>query len=341
MFKTMIRMAATTIGATGLVLAGVGVAGVGVASAAPAIVHPDALHSQSDGTAGIEANKGISAKSIGATVIAAPAFQNIGAVGKGGGGTQLCDPNNGFGLQLGLTATGPSTDTVEYAAGTLAGAAKNVCEGNGVLDNPHVLNANLSGISQGDTIQLYTHFFNTKVKSCHWVGPKGHAHRVCNHVWQGRATFQAYDATTGEGVYTAYVHTAADWNLGSVGAGIQQDTTGLSACTPLVTAAFSPNQSTTSSAETGAGYFPPAEPLGIGSGACNLVIAFSKVIVDGPGIFETFGAGLTATGAWNEITTTGGGLPQNAVVVGTNGTLFPMSGFGASSLDVFAGQVLG
>lgn len=316
------------IAVAGLVTGMMAFGSAGIASAAPSIV-PSAVHTASEGTSGIEALHGNTMSNMGATIVTSPAALNIGGVGQGGIGEQLCDPNTGQGLQIGLTSNG-SSFSVEYAIGTLAGAAKFVCEGDGVLANPHVLNANLTGIGVGDVVKVYESFRNVlryRWAKTHWV-----------RMWQGRATFQAYDQSTGSGPYTAYVRTAPIWNLDSAGAGVQQNTTLLSACTPVVPMGsfFSPNQSTTGDNEYNEAYTG-------GSGACNLVAAFSNIFTDGniTGVLGT-GPGLTVTGQWNEVVTTGGGLPGNAALVATNDTLSPdFQSFSPSSLDVFAGQVTG
>lgn len=314
--------------ATAAMVAGTGAA---AASAAPVIV-PKAVHVAKDGTAGIEALHGNSVRNIGATLTTSSPALNIGGVGTGGLGDQLCDPNTGFGLQLGLTSNG-SSFTVEYAAGILPGAAQFVCEGNGVLQSPHVMNANLTGIAVGDEVKLFTSFRNYRL---------GHRH---HHYWRGRATFQAFDSTTGAGPYTARVWTKADWDLSSAGAGVQQNTTLTSACTPVANPVFVPPiLSSTPNGPDGSAYntgFPLFLP--VGSGACNELADFYNVFTNGPfGIFGS-GRGLTETGQWNEVYTSGGGLKANAAIVATNDTLYPAVPFSSSpsEFDVYAGQVVG
>lgn len=250
-------------------------------------------------------------ENIGATVTPRAAAVNIGGVGTGGIGTQLCDPNNGFGLQLGLVSNG-STFTVEYAAGTLAGASADACVGNGVLANPHVIHQNLASVQVGDPVQLYTSFTNYRTT----VKVKSGKHWVTKHVWRGRATFEAFDWNSVESYSATVSGLAADWSLSNAGAGVQQDTTGMSACTP-VTAHY-----------TG------------GSGACNDVADFSGVFVNGFGGLFGGGPGLASHPAI-QVITTGGGLKANAATVAPNDTLTPTSGLGESSFSVFAGEVLG
>jgi hypothetical protein len=322
-----------TLLAAGSAAAMLALGSTGAANASVAVPSPDGavLHYAGDGTSGVEALLGDSAYNIGATVVASPSFLNVGGVGTGGGGVQLCDPDNGFAVQLGLTSNG-STDSVQYAAGVLTGAAKYACEGNGVLPASQAKEfptGNLNGIANGDQVLLYASFHNVRV----YVGGRRHRHRE----WQGRADLTAFDATTGAGPYNAYIKTAADWNMDSAGAGVQQNTTLVSACTPAVASGtdFVPDQSTTGNAEAG------QDPGG--SGACNLVMAFSNVFVNEPGgnIFAS-GPGLTQTGFWNDVDTTGGGISSNVALASTNSTLDPaVKSTSASALDVFAGDPTG
>lgn len=271
------------------------------------------------GTAGYYAI-GSNFHNVGTVVKLDPAAVNIGGVGTGGIGTQLCDPNNGFGLQLGVVSNG-STFSVEYADGILAGANADNCVGNGVLANPHVLNANLTAVQPGDSVQLYTSWANYRT-TIH----VGRDHRP-ERVERGRATFQAMDLTSGFEVYTATISgLPADSALSSAGAGIQQDTTGMSACTPVV--------------PFGASNYPTTVNYTGGSGACNDVADFSNVFANGHGGMFGFGPGLAT---WNavQVITTGGGLRPNAATVAPNDTLVPTVGFNESAFNVYAGEVLG
>lgn len=310
------------IGLAGLAMAGTS----GVASAN---ILPQ-YQAVSDGTAGYYAIG--SFWSVGATVTTQPAAGNIGGVGKGGIGTQLCDPNNGFGLQLGEVSNG-TTFSVEYATGILSGAAKDACVGNGVLPNPHILNPALTGLAQGDSVMLYTRFWNSHDRVRRWV----HRHWVWTRAWQGHVLFQAFDATSGFDVFSKYLTTAADWHLDNAGTGVQQNTTGLSACTPVL--AFD------ALAPVPAPYTIPSPPKVTmvykgGSGACNDVADFAGVFANGSDIWNSFSAPGLAH--WNVIQaiTTGGGLKGNAATVAPDDTLTPVSGTGDSMFSVFAGQVL-
>jgi hypothetical protein len=310
----MLRRKIFTTAVAAASLCGLALAGTGAANAS---VHPKIVASQyqvvKDGTAGYYDVAGLSVHNIGASVTPQLAAENIGGVGQGGIGTQLCDPNNGWGMQEGLVSNG-STFSVDYAVGTLAGASADGCVGNGVLANPHVLNANLTGLMPGDTVQLYMSYGTYKKTNGTKAQGKGKTF--------GAATFQAFDATTGFEVYTDIVwKLPVDGSLNSAGAGIQQDTTGLSANTPL-------NCSYYDAAGEGC------------SGASNDVADFSGVFVNGShGIFGG-GHGLATFGDAVQVITTGGGLKINAATVAPNDSLTPTSGFGESDFSVYAGQVL-
>lgn len=277
-------------------------------AAAGASVLPH-VHVVGNGEAGYSAASGNGFRNTGATVITHAAAQNIGGVGQGGIGSQLCDPNNGFGLQIGLVSNG-STFTVEYANGTLPGANGHNCEGNGLLTAPALLHpTTLSGLAVGDPVQVFVSFRNVHV--WRWVNH----HR--RHVWQGRAKFQAFD-TAGFDVFTAWVHTRADWNLDEAGAGIVQDTTGMSADTPL-TAVGGP-----------APYDGISGPTK--TGAHNLVVDFSGVFVNG---FGLGGPGFPfALSNTTEVATTAGGLHSNPAIVAPNGS----GGTNPVTFSVWAGN---
>jgi hypothetical protein len=312
-------LAATGLGAAvALALAAAPAAGASTAASAvhiPAramaiVAMPDALHFVGDGTAGWEALSGSGFHSL-ATEVNGESnglIDNIGGVGLGGVGDQLCDQNNGFGLQNGLTTNG-STMMVEYQAGILAGAAKNICEGNGVLPAPHVLNANLTGLSTTDHVYLYTSFRNYKVYT--WVRKTKHHHGYWKASWAGRAIFQAFDATTGEGPYTASVKTAADWNIDSAGVGAQQDTTLTSVCNNV----------------SGAG---PA------FSACNELASFNDATLNPSSIFGFDGSPLDVSFN-NQIVSSAGGLPANPVFVAPDALV---DGAHVSAFNLWVGNAI-
>jgi hypothetical protein len=126
------------------------------------------------------------------------------------------------------------------------------------------------------------------------------------------------DVTSGFEVYSARVNTRYDFQLDSAGVGVQQDTTGMSAC---------PNSTL---------HYPAP---GGGTGACNDVADFSGVFANGSGGIFGSGYGLAN---WNavQVITTGGGLKANAAIVAPDDSITPSSGTGESSLSVFAGEVL-
>jgi len=310
--------------------------GLGAVSSAPAsaAVLPQ-VHVISNGAAGYSAAFGNAFDNMGANVITAPAGLDIGGVGIGGIGIQGCDPNTGFGLQVGETSDG-SAFTVEYATGILQGAAADHCVGNPLLAGPHVLNANLTGIPVGDDVQVFWSFHNVRVWECKSVKH----HRRCHRRWQGRAKFQAIDLTSGFEVYSANINTAPDWNLTEAGVGVEQDTTGLSACTPTAgigvavpTAPVSPT-----SGLTPTGYsLPPAGYGPASSGACTLVASFAEVFTDGHGLGLP-GFGLAFAPETTQVVTTAGGLAVNAATVAPDYTLNPTAGPAPSALSVYAGE---
>ena len=277
-------------------------------TAAGAAVLPH-VHVVANGSAGYSTASGNNFRNVGATVTPDPAAQNIGGVGEGGIGVQLGDPNTGFGRQIGLVSNG-STFTVEWAKGILAGANVDNCVGNGVLASPAQLHpTTLSGLPVGDPIQLFIKFRNVRilVTRCHFSALHHHLVCVTRHVWRGRAKFQAFD-TAGFEVYSATVRTRADFDLAEAGAGIQQDTTGMSADTPLTCPPLL--------------LPPPCGPLynGIfgpaGSGAHNRVADFAGVFTNGTGLG---GTGVPfAVNNTTEVATTAGGLHSNPAIVAPN-----------------------
>ena len=313
---------------------------IGGASTASAALAPQ-YQVNAKGTAGYYDVAGLSVHDIGATIAGNPAALNIGGVGTGGIGTQLCDPNDGFALQLGETSNG-STMSIEYQEGILAGAAKDACVGNGVLPDPHILNANLTGLTVTDTIQTYIAYSTYKKTNGTKAQGKGQIF--------GAATFQAFDETSGFELYSATIWKLPnDLFFNSAGAGVEQDTTGLSACTPISPysdAAPEYAEGDTFDATTPVDYNNTgragASPaVSGGSGACNDVADFSGVFINGEfGIFG-FGPGLAAFGHTVEVITTGGGLYANAATVAANNTLEPTSGPAESSFSAYAGEVIG
>ena len=310
-----------------LALAGAGAAAVtglalGSAGAASAAVNPN-IRLVANGTAGYYALSD-GTRSIGATITPTPAALNIGGVGSGGIGTQMCDPDNSYALQEGLTTNG-SVMSVEFGFGTLGGP----CVGKGVLPHPRLVNAALTGLNPADTVQVFTRNRTLRV---HNVWCSTVTTNPCRRhlIWKGFAQFAAFDASVGFDVYNVNVWTPPFLQFTENGAGIQQDTTGMSACTPVAALP---------------GYNGVTGPAG--SGACNLVASFTGVNLDGGGIFSPSGIGLGDTGSFLglgpavQVATTGGALHGNAAIVAPNDSLSPPGGFGSSSLNVYAGEVLG
>jgi hypothetical protein len=237
-------------------------------------------------------------------------------VGTGGIGAQLCDPNTGFGLQIGEVSNG-STFSVEYATGVLKGANADNCVGNGVLANPHVLNKALTGLPQGDSVQVWIHTW-TYVKTNPGVG-RGNTFKA--------GVFEAFDVSSGFEIWTSPVQwKLPDANLSNAGVGVQQNTTGLSSCTPIPMS-YTNNY------------------VG-GSGACNDVADFSGVWAWAgsdhrhvPLIGSATARGLAH---WNaiQVVTTGGGLKGNIATVAPDDSLLPTTGTMQSSFSVYAGNVI-
>lgn len=176
-------------------------------------------------------------------------FVNIGAVGVGGAGGQLCDPNNGYVAQEGVVATSATTESVDYQAGVLGG-----CADFGVLQNPLQVNAALSSIPLGDSVQVWMSHHNVttttghkghwkygrevgkgrhrhwqRYRFPHWI--KGNLHKVT----ATKILFQAQDVTSNGEVFSKTITAPAKEYFDSTGVGVQQDTTGMSACTPANT----------------------------------------------------------------------------------------------------------
>jgi hypothetical protein len=284
-----------------------------------------------DGTAGYYNQAGLTVHDIGAVITTQPAALNIGGVGTGGIGVQGCDPNNGWGFQEGVVSNGV-TLSVDYQVGVLKGANADNCVGNGVLPDPLVLNHALTGLPVGDAVTLYASYGTYKKTNGTKAQGKGQIF--------GAVTFQATDADGFE-TYTETVWKLPDdENIDMAGAGVEQDTTGMSACSPLSVSNYPTVDQNTggpgfilgSSGDTD--YVAP-------SGACNDVADFSDVFINGKfGIFG-FGPGLADHGIAHQVITTGGGLKANTAIVAPNDTLDPTSGSGESEFSVYAGQVIG
>ena len=301
-------------GVTAVALIGGGTAGAAMMASA-AVNGPQY---NSIGTAGYDAIGG-PFYSVGATVKTDAPALNIGAVGTGGLGVQMCDPNNGYVLQEGEVATSSTSFSVDYQAGKVSGAASDNCVGNGVLKDPLTLNANLTGIPVGATVNLYVHFRTEKVAYKIWVGKGRHHHFYWGHKRVGKALFQAYDASTFE-LYSKTITTPVEF-FDNDGAGVEQNTTLVSATTPVTFPAGSPSW-------TGTG----------GSGASNALAAFSAVTVDPFGIFSPSSDGITDHVS-NEVVSSAGSLPGNPAVVAPNNS---ETGSGASTaFTVSAGNPIG
>lgn len=294
---------------------------LGTAGGASASVQPNAQFN-SIGTTGYDAIGG-PFHSIGAVVSTDSSAENIGGVGTGGIGVQLCDPNDGYGLQLGLVESGTSLHpafSVDYQAGTLAGAASDSCVGNGVLPAPHVLNANLTAIPDGDSVYLYIRYWNQGTRTWHhgyWAGKKHHRYWVRGYYTYGttgKALFQAFDASTGFEVYSATLNVKAGQYFDNAGGGVEQNTTLVSANTPTV---------------------PFVTPT-FTSGAENDVADFTGVGVNGPDWY-TPGTGLAHYFS-NEVVSSPGSLAANPTLADAHNSITPTSGSSASAFSVYAGN---
>ena len=283
------------------------------------------------GTAGYDAIGG-PFSSVGATVTTDAPALNIGTVGTGGLGVQMCDPNNGFVLQEGEVATSPTSFSVDYQAGSVAGAASDNCVGNGVLKNPLTLNANLTGLPVGATVNLYVHFRTERVAYKIWVGRGRHRHFYWGHKRVGKALFQAYDASTFE-LYSKTITTPVEY-FDNDGAGVEQNTTLVSANSPALCPKITPVTSGACAASDGT---PSWIGTG-GSGASNPLATFAAVTVDPFGIFSPSSHGIT-DGVSNEVVSSAGSLHGNPAVVAPNNS---ESGGGSSTqFTVSAGNPIG
>lgn len=299
-----------------------------------------------NGTAGYYTpSSGVSA--LGSTVMGTNAILNMGGVGFGGVGQQLCDPTTGLVGQEGLTTNG-STVSVEWKTGNFGFSLDGTCVGNGVLPFPNNFKSAgsvvLTGLSPTDPVQLYTNYRTLFVHNV-WCSPWPNAECREQLIPKGLFTFQAFDVNVGD-VFHAFKW-VTPWAHLEPGVGIQQDTTGMSACTPVTPKFAAVPLSFSEPAvddPTPTGYSNLSGPNG--SGACVDVAEIWGVNVNGDGIFSDSGIGLADSGVAGlgpaiQVATTGGALRGNAAIVAPNNTLTPTGGSGDSSFDVFAGQVIG
>lgn len=310
--------------------------GAGTASAS---VQP-AVRVAANGTAGYYVSTD-GTHALGGTFTGTQALLNVGAPGVGGTGLQMCDPNSGQTDQVGIVAVGNFVQ-VMYQLGVLS-----KCVGAGVLQNPKVVSFNLTGLNPTDSISLYE---NEKVFRVPNVWCSTNTSNPCRrHKINAQLNvFWGFDNSISSDVFyrEAWNLTNLQWNgFTSVGAGIQQDLVGMSACTtpyghgvPVVQGNTPPYVGVGPT-----GYSPVPDGVA-GSGACNLVASATRVSVNGPGIFSPGFFGLNAQGFDGEgptvqVATTGGGLSGNAAIVAPNNTI--SGGIGPSNLGLFAGQVLG
>jgi hypothetical protein len=313
------------------------------AAAASAGVNANAVQVVGNGDAGYSVTHSEPFANAGATLTPTPLALNVGTLSgmtnTGGIGLQLCDPNNGFGGQVGEVSTG-SAMNVEFAYGTLAGAASDNCVGNPLLTNHAELHhTTLSGIPVTDTVDVFASFRNVRVPVWHpghWAGKGRNRHWVPGHrthKWQGRFKFQAQDETSGFEIYSSpWIHTAADWNLNEAGFGVQQDTNGLSADTP----ATCPNGTAAGISEA-AGFFNPPLPnacpvhAGLplyngttgpdGTGAHAALVSFTGAFVNGDGLTLPPCCGAPPfifTSNIHEVATTGNGVHANPATTAPN-----------------------
>ena len=304
------------------------------AGSAAAAVGPNIVTIGS-GEAGYYAVSGSSFRNVGFTEQPLAAATNIGGVGRGGIGGQLCDPNNGEAIQAGLVANRDlKTFTVEYATGILSGANVDNCVGNPLLTGPVALHATtLSGVAVSDHVQVLISFQNHKVTvrhPGHWTscfrgkGAKRHLVVHCRwhrhfftRVWKGEGKVQAFDTDSGTEVYsTGWLAMGPDWNMDHAGVGIQQDTTGMSA--GAITAP--------------PGYDGTHGPTG--TGAVNPVVTFSNVFANGTGL-GGIGAPLSSPffSAF-QVATAAGANKANPAIVAPNDSGLP----GIGSFTVSAGN---
>ena len=277
-------------------------------------------HYGKTGVAGYEYTSNSALNNLSLVVTPGATFANIGNVGKGGAGGQFCDPNDGYAAQLGLVATSPTTESVDYQAGQLGG-----CADFGVLQNPLQVNAALASIPLGDHVQIWMSHHNVTVTTTHpghwvkrhWAPGKwinGHwrkgywvrGHWVKQFFTTSTATkilFQAQDVTTGSEVFSKTITAPGKEFFDSTGVGVQQDTTGMSACTPTnnnKNVYDLPNSSLLNQSGTGT--------PGI-DGTCNKVVSFSDLWANGINLFLKASPG-------QEWVTSAGGITTNPVLVG-------------------------
>jgi hypothetical protein len=339
---------------------------------AAASVNTNAVQTVSNGSAGYSVTNGVQMRNAGVQIVTTPAALNIGhpsgTSNTGGAGEQLCDPNNGFGAQIGEISTGKAFD-VEFAYGTLTGAAADNCVGDGLLTGAtHFGTSTLTGLAVGDQVDVFASFKNVKaevrhpghwtscvrhgktIKKCHW-------HRAFfTKEWQGRLKFQAQDETAGFEVYASpWIHTAADWNLTEAGFGVQQDTNGLSADTPVTC----PDGTTSVPGGGPPGPITPA-PTGNacapvsgaaryngltgpdGTGAHSALVSFNTAFVNGVGLALppfTFSSPPILAYGIHEVTTTGNGLNANPATTAPNSSFHTSSPW-TFGFEDFVGNVI-
>lgn len=316
--------------------------GMAVLTALPASagINTHAVQVVDNGDAGYSVTHSEPFANAGATLTPTKLALNIGQLsgGKntGGLGLQLCDPNNGFGAQIGEVSNG-KTMNVDFAFGTLTGAAADNCVGDPLLTNFSELHPiGLSGIPATDTVDVFASFRNihTNVTVCHIIKH----HLVCIHhkVWEGRLKFQAQDETGGFEIFSSpWIHTKADKNLNEAGFGVQQDTNGLSADTPVncpataaggaVTGFTGP--STSCSTITGNPLYDGNTGPG-GTGAHAALVKFTDAFVNGDGLGLPPCCGqppFIFTSTIHEVATTGNGIDANPATTApdNSGEFFP------------------
>jgi hypothetical protein len=325
--------------------AAAGAAAVGLAvyaaSAAGAGLNSNAVQVVGNGDAGYSVTHSEPFSNAGATLTPTPLALNIGqlsgGMNTGGLGLQLCDPNNGFGAQIGEVSTG-KTMNVDYAFGTLSGAAVDNCVGNKLLTSFSQLHpTTLSGIPVTDTVDVFASFRNVRVARVHC--DKDHDSCFVTHHWEGRLKFQAQDETSGFEIFSSpWIHTMADWNLNEAGFGVQQDTNGLSADTPVTC----PNGTAPGIPEPPGFFNPPlpnkcpttpaAQPVyngttgPNGTGAHDALVKFTNAFVNGDGLGLPPCCGAPPfifTSTVHEVATTGNGLDSNPATTAPDNSFAP------------------
>lgn len=328
MFSRITRLAVALTASGALALAAAASAQAAISHPAfSAGVNPHAVETVASGAAGYSLTTGVPVRNAGVQIVGTPSMLNIGhqngTSNTGGAGEQVCDPVTGFGIQAGEVSRGTSMD-VMWAAGILRGAAADNCVGNALLPGAdHLQTTSLTGIAPTDSVDVFISFRNVRV----WVNRRHHRVRV----WQGRAKVQAQDETAGFEVYASpWVHTQADWNMTEAGYGVQQETAGVSADTPLTCP---------DGTSGGPLLVTPCVPLA-GQPAYNGTTGPHGTGAHGPlGCFAGFvnGVGLALPpisgppiGAYalHEVATAGNGLNANAALVAPNNSLVAPAGFG-------------